>query len=103
MTLEETVQQLWEASEKRKSCRILMKGEPLTRTIHPYGVARTPKNQIVLVCWQSLGFTKAGAKEGFRNLKLDHITEVEILDQRFNVDKDFNPHDGQYKEWVYHI
>ena len=103
MTLEELTQQFWEASEKHRACRITMEGEPLPRTIYPYGIARTSKNQIVLVCWQALGFTKAGAKEGYRNLTLENITDLEILENHFQKRADFNPLDGQYKEWVYHI
>ena len=103
MTLEEITQTLWEASEKKLACRIQMTGEPLPRTIHPYGVCTTTKNQIVLVCWQTLGFTKAGAKEGYRNLQLDKIDEIEILSTHFHKRNDFNSLDGQYKDWVYHI
>jgi hypothetical protein len=102
VTLEELTQQFWEASEKNRACRITMEGEPLPRTIYPYGIARTSKNQIVLVCWQALGFTKAGAKEGYRNLLLEKIVELEILEIHFQKRSDFNPLDGQYKEWVYH-
>jgi WYL domain len=101
--LEDITQQLWQASEARRICRITMKGEPLTRTVHPYGICRTSANRIVLVCWQALGFTKAGGKEGYRNLLLDDIEEVEQLETRFHVDEGFNPNDGQYKEWVYHV
>ena len=68
MSLEELTQQLWQASEKKRVCRVRLHGEPLPRTIHPYGVCRTSANHIVLVCWQTMGFTKAGGKEGFRNL-----------------------------------
>ncbi len=103
MSLEELTQDFWQASEKNRVCRIVMAGEPLPRTIHPYGIARTSKNQIVLVCWQALGFTKAGAKEGYRNLLLDKITDLEILTTHFQKRNDFNALDGQYKEWVYHI
>jgi hypothetical protein len=102
VTLEELTQQFWEASEKNRACRITMEGEPLPRTIYPYGIARTSKNQIVLVCWQALGFTKAGAREGYRNLLLEKIVELEILTTHFQKRNDFNPLDGQYKEWVYH-
>ena len=103
MSLEELTQDFWQASEKNRACRITMGGEPLSRTVHPYGISRTSKNQIVLVCWQSLGFTKAGAKEGYRNLVLDKITDLEILTTHFQKRSDFNALDGQYKEWVYHI
>ena len=103
MTLEELTQEFWQASEKFLVCRISMTGEPLPRTVHPYGIARTSKNQIVLVCWQALGFTKAGAKEGFRNLLLENITELETLSTHFQKRSDFNALDGQYKEWVFHI
>jgi len=69
----------------------------------PYGVCTTSKNQIVLVCWQIGGFTKAGGKEGYRNLQLDRIISSEALDWHFQKRTDFNSTDGQYKNWVYHI
>jgi hypothetical protein len=103
MTLEELTEELWVASENKLVCRIQLSGEPLPRTVHPYGICTTSKNQIVLVCWQSMGFTKAGAKAGYRNLQLDRIDEFEILDTHFQKQPDFNPQDGQYKDWVYHI
>ncbi len=103
MIEDEIIQQLWRASEDKHVCRILLEGEPLTRTVEPYGVVRTTRNQIVLVCWQSIGFTKAGGKEGYRNLVLDRIIELEILDNHFQKRTDFNPVGAQYKEWVYHI
>jgi hypothetical protein len=103
VTLEETTQQLWEASENRNPCRLLLRGEPITRTVCPYGICTTSKNQIVLVCWQTFGFTKAGGKEGYRNLVLADIIELEILEQRFSRRDDFNADDRQYREWVYHI
>jgi len=94
---------LWQASEQRKTCRIHLVGEPLTRNVNPYGICRTSRNEIVLVCWQSLGFTKPGRGAGFRNLQLDSVEEVEVLDLTFDRDGSFNPGDPQYKEWVYHI
>lgn len=103
MELEEITQQFWQASEVKRACRIKMEGEPLPRIIFPYGIARTTKNQIVLVCWQNLGYTKPGAKEGYRNLLLEKIIEIEITESHFQKRNDFNPLDSQYKEWVYHI
>jgi hypothetical protein len=100
---EEITQLLWRASDERKPCRIHLTGEPLTRNVNPYGICRTARNEIVLVCWQSLGFTKPGRGEGFRNLKLDDIEEVEVLETTFEKESGFNPKDLQYKEWVYHI
>jgi predicted DNA-binding transcriptional regulator YafY len=103
MSLEEITQQLWEASESKKGCRISLDGEPLPRIVCPYGVCTTSRNQIVLVCWQTGGFTKAGGKEGYRNLQLDRIISIETLDWHFQKRTDFNSTDGQYKDWVYHI
>lgn len=103
MTIEEATQQFWLASKKKRACRVILKGEPVPRTICPYGIVRTSKNQIVVVCWQTGGFTKAGGKEGYRNLQLDRIIEIEMLEWHFQKREDFNPLDGQYKEWVYHI
>ena len=103
MVLEEITQQLWEASEKKRVCRITLEGEPLPRVVHPYGICRTTANKIVLVCWQSAGLTKAGAGAGYRNLILDRCREVEMMDSHFSKRDDFNPLDGQYREWVYHL
>lgn len=101
--LEEITKQLWLASEKKRACRIRMKGEPFPRTVHPYGVCSTSSNRIVLVCRQTLGFTKPGGKEGYRNLVLQDIQEVEMLEFHFPKPTDFNPTDSQYKDWVFHI
>lgn len=101
--MEEITQLLWEASNHRQACRVQLEGEPLTRIVHPYGICRTGKNRIVLVCWQVMGFTSATGKEGYRNLILEDIEEVEMLETRFEVQPDFNAQSEQYKEWVYHI
>lgn len=101
--MEEITKQFWEASEKRLACRIQMKGEPLSRVVHPYGICQSSTNKIVLVCWQILGFTGSKGKPGYRNLVLADCESVEILDTHFRVDKDFKPKDSQYKDWVYHI
>lgn len=101
--MEAITQQLWEASEKKRKCRITLRGEPLPRLIHPYGICQTTANHIVLVCWQEMGFTRAGAKAGYRNLRLPDIDEVEELEAHFQKRDDFNPLDGQYKDWVYHL
>lgn len=102
-TLEEIIKQLWQASEGRHACRLVLTGEPLPRVVHPYGVARTSGRKIVLVCWQEAGFTKAGGVAGYRNLVLERIQLVEILEQHFSRRDDFFPEDGQYKDWVYYI
>jgi len=101
--MEEITALIWEAAEKRQCIRIHLRGEPLPRTVHPYGICRTSANKIVLVCWQSMGFTKPGGVEGFRNLVLEDLEEVEMLDSHFKVSEMFNPKDTQYKEWVFHI
>lgn len=101
--MDEITELLWQASEAKRVCRLQMQHEPLPRNVHPYGIYRTARNQIMLACWQERGFTKAGATAGYRNLKLDEIAEAEMLDQHFYKREDFNPLDGQYAEWVYHI
>ena len=103
MTIEEATQQFWLATEKHRVCRVVLEGEPLPRLIWPLGIARSSKNHIVVVCWQSAGFTKAGSKAGYRNLQLDKVIGIELLDSHFQKPNDFNPLDGQYKDWVYHI
>lgn len=101
--IEAITQQLFEASQNLQVCRIRMRGEPLSRVIHPYGICSTSGDKIVLVCWQSLGFTSATGKPGYRNLSLPDVESVEVLDQHFTVDACFNPADKQYFEWVYHV
>lgn len=101
--MEEITQLLWNAAQEKKACRISLQGEPLSRVVHPYGICCTSANRIVLVCWQAMGFTKAGGKEGYRNLLLDDILEAEMMETGFRVQPDFNPRDSQYKEWVFHV
>lgn len=103
LTPEEVTPILFEAAQKNRACRILLSHEPFPRVIYPHGIARTSRNQIVVVCWQSLGMTKTGRGEGYRNLQLDRIMEIEVLDTHFQKRDDFNPDDGQYAEWVFHI
>ena len=103
MMIDEIARQLWEASEKKRICRIQMRGEPLSRVIHPYGICKTAVNNIVLVCWQSLGFTNAKGQPGYRNLALEDCESVEVLETNFKKREDFQPQDGQYKDWVFHI
>ncbi|MEP5613004.1 MAG: hypothetical protein ABJP45_12185 [Cyclobacteriaceae bacterium] len=100
---DEIIKELWQASESKKACRITLAGEPFPRVIHPYGVCKSSTNKIVVVCKQSAGFTKGGGGAGYRNILLEKITEVEIIEERFSVSEDFDPDDSQYAEWVYHI
>jgi predicted DNA-binding transcriptional regulator YafY len=102
-TEEELTPLLYQAGQERLASRISLSGEPFPRVVHPYGIARTSRNQIILVCWQALGMTKAGRGEGYRNLQLDRITEIEILETHFQKRDDFNSNDAQYAEWVFHI
>jgi hypothetical protein len=76
--VEEITQQLYEASQKKQMCRIQMRGEPLSRVIHPYGIYKTSMDKIMLVCWQSLGFTSAKGQPGYRNLSLLDCQSVEM-------------------------
>lgn len=101
--LEDIVQLLFHASRERRTCRIQLAGEPFPRIIHPYGIYRTARNRIMLAAWQERGYTRAGATAGYRNLDIRKLVSAEVLEERFAVQPDFNPYDGQYAEWVYHI
>ena len=103
MTLEELAQQVWQAARSYHELRLSLKGEPLPRVVQPYGIAQTSQGKVVLVCWQTKGYTRAGAREGYRNLLLTRIIEVEVLQHHFQRRSDFNPADGQYHDWVFHI
>jgi hypothetical protein len=101
--MDEIAQVLYHASQNKLMCRIQMQGEFLSRVIHPYGICKTAGNKVMLICWQSLGFTSSKGQPGYRNLSLENCQSVEIMDTHFVVDANFNPADAQYKEWIYHI
>lgn len=101
--MREIIKKLWAASDEKKECRLVLNGEPLPRVVQPFGVCQTTANKIALVCRQVSGYTKGGGSEGYRNLLLEKISEVEMLEKTFPVPSDFDPSDGQYKDWVYHI
>jgi len=101
--LDDIVQLLYLAAGEKRACRLQLAGEPLPRIIHPYGIYRTSRNHIMLAAWQERGFTRAGAQAGYRNLALKRLLHAEVLDYHFTVRNDFNPNDGQYAEWVFHI
>ena len=101
--LEWLSEQIYNATTQNRVCRLHMSGEPLGRTVHPYGICKTSGGKIVMVVWQSFGFTKPGGKEGYRNLLLEQIDDFEISADHFPKRTDFNPADSQYKEWVFHI
>lgn len=100
---EAIIKELWAASNELKACRVILENEPFPRVILPYGVCKTSRGKIVVVCKQTAGFTKAGGAEGYRNLGLLKFQEVEMLDESFDPPSDFNPDDPQYDEWIYHI
>ena len=100
---EAIIKDLWAASTDRKACRVILKDEPFPRVIHPYGVCKTSRGKMVVVCKQTAGFTKAGRTAGYRNLGLLKFEEVEMLEESFDPPTDFNPKDPQYGEWIYHI
>src|SRR5690606_8170388 len=81
--MEDIVQDVDQTSQRLRVCRMTIHGEPLTLVVHPYGICRTTVGRFVLVCWQTLGFTKRGGKVCYRNLALEDIMEVELLEKRF--------------------
>jgi len=101
--LQDLTQQLWQAAEQRKVCRLQLLREPVPRLVHVYGICQTTAKHVVCVCWQTHGFTKAEGREGYRNINLEKIDHVEVLAEGFPIRKDFNPADAQYKEWVFNI
>jgi hypothetical protein len=101
--MEVITQHLWQAAEKKRKCRIRLRGEPLERLVHPYGVCQTSANRVMLVCWQEMGFTKAGRTAGYRNLALEDVETLEMTELHFTPREDFFPKDGQYKDWVFHV
>jgi len=103
MSIESITQQLFEASQQRRVCKLKLKNEPAERTVHPYGICQTSRNKITIVCLQVDGFSGATKIPGYRNLSLQDCESVEPLDMRFIVLSNFNPEDSAYKDWVFHV
>lgn len=103
MELSGLAQQIWEASEKKRVCSVLLKGEAAVRIVHPHGICQAPTGTVVLVCYQVDGFSKGGKLPGYRNLPVLDCVKFKILDKHFSRREDFNPEDTQYGEWVFHI
>jgi hypothetical protein len=103
MDMEAITQQLYEAVQRHKVCSVTLVNEPLPRIVHPYGVCQLGKKKIVIVCWQESGLSAGNKSSGYRNLSLLKCTHVELQDRHFIVRNDFNPLDGMYTDWVFHI
>jgi hypothetical protein len=103
MSIEAVTQELFDASQQRRVCKIKLKNEPADRTIHPYGICQTSRNKISIVCLQVDGFSGSSKIPSYRNLSLKDCESVELLDLRFLVQSNFNPDDPIYKDWVFHV
>jgi hypothetical protein len=103
MTQEFRARQIWEACQQKKVCKIKFRDEFFVRIVHPYGICQTRQNKIVIVCWQVDGPGKGGNIPSYRNMLLENCEGVEILDETFEVQQNFNPEDSIYKDWVFHI
>jgi predicted DNA-binding transcriptional regulator YafY len=101
--IDKLTQHVWQAAEKKQACRLHVAGESGPRVVHPYGVCLTQRDLISLVCWQAEGFSTSNKNLGYRLFILTHIESIEILASHFHKRDDFNPADGQYKDWVFHI
>ena len=95
--------QLWEAVQKKKVCNVRLRTELVPRTIHPYGVCQTSRKKMIVVCWQIAGLTQAKNLPGYRSLTLEEISTVEVTDETFSTQTNFNPADPLYKTWAFHV
>lgn len=91
------------ACKERKVCRVRLEAEPEDRLINPHGVCYSNKGKMIVVCILVKGYTESGNPANFRNLFFEKIREVEILPRRFVIDPNFNPHNAQYKNWLFHV
>lgn len=103
MQQEEIINTLKKACEERKFCRVQLTKEPSARIVQPHGICNCRRQKPVLVCVQTSGYSKSGKLPQFRNLPLDSCEEVEILDKKFRIHPNFDPLDGQYDEWLFHV
>ena len=101
--LETITKQLWSAANSRSMCSVKLNGENGYRIIHPHGIFMSRQKKLTIACWQRSGFSEKGVKEGYKNLSLEKCENVMVTSKKFYKRKDFNPHDAQYGEWLFHI
>ncbi|MBT1701351.1 hypothetical protein KK083_30945 [Fulvivirgaceae bacterium PWU4] len=103
MTTEAIIEILRRACTERKVCKLHKKGEPEDRIVNPHGVHHSKNKDLVLVCIQVSGYSKSKNRSLYRNLAIQDFESVEMLSRTFTIDKDFNPDDDQYGEWLFHV
>jgi predicted DNA-binding transcriptional regulator YafY len=103
MTHNEIMQTLREACEEKTVCRIHLKGELDDRIIHPYGVCFSKKDKLLIVAFLASGYSESKNHSGYRNFLFENCERIELLDDTFDVDSDFNPFSDQYSGWLFHV
>lgn len=101
--LENITKQLLSAANSRNICSLKLAGENGYRTVHVHGIFMPKQGTLTILCWQKSGYSKRGASEGYKNLVLERCENVLVLSRKFVKRRDFNPQDGKYGEWLFHI
>ena len=99
-TLEQTFK---EAADKRRLCELTDRTGN-SRIVAPHGIFLTSGNIKQFCCFQYSGFSASGGLPNWRNIHIDNISRVKILQEPFTKRKDFNVDNKQvYPHWHFNI
>ena len=101
--LQSVTKQLYAAANGRNICSLKFADEDGYRRVNPHGIFMSKQKNLIIVGWQSSGFSSKGNSEGYKNLSLEKCETVMVLNKKFVKRRDFNPKDEQYGEWLFHI
>lgn len=101
--LESIVQQLQQAVEQRKVCHVKLWDEPSSRKVEPHGIFQSRTKKVMMVVWQTAGFSGSNPLPGYRNLMVQDIESLFLLGEHFTPRTDFNPKDSGYYRWFFNV
>lgn len=90
------------ASSTSTVCNLFLEGESEGRVVHIYGLFKTRQGKLMVACYQTGGPSKGPLPE-FRNFSMEKCERIELIDERFIVNKQFNASSTSYYKWIFHI
>ena len=71
------------------------------RAVEPHALGYTTRGNLVLSCYQTAGGSKSGKVPAWKRPRVDGITDLKMLDQRFSGPRDgYNPDTDQMPEVI---
>lgn len=83
-----------QALDERRLLRLTYGGGG-PRTVQPHAILRKPNGTELLEAYQVQGESESGTEHGWKHFDLVRIASVELLPQRFEPRRDFQPVSGQ--------